>query len=402
MSNALRKSFASLALLLGLTAVAAIGIKHSENPIEYTPEASSYPVLVGSFNSWNSTNMDYPLELESGTIYSWTGILAIDAQFKINIDGNSSNYKGFTYLENTGCRTDSVLVVATTDDNIKVATSYKFVIKYDTSNTTISSTIYHTSASNEGVTGNTMRIWLDRGAYETEGNGVLVSIQYGSTIADTSDIITPSGWVERSGGYFFAYFDIPIQNAGTLFRAVRLSEKRGTIWNKSASLTWSVGDNSKVLYVGGSVPADNATLTTGIIDDSISVKSSFAAIVLEGYLSCSDSVVNGAGAFEQMNSTFFMKADGLTWKLDSYLDTQDVTDYAWYSNYTAARGDGIQVDAYEKYVALQTRYIAVPEATIINPQVTLNGLTLESVIMFIAFSILMIGGYFFVRRLKLR
>ena len=340
--------------VLGLLAAMATGIGVSLSSTLNSKEANAYVAghyyLVGSFNGWSLASESHELVSIGGTEYQWIGVLAVNDEFKLNTNNDWGGVIGYSGLSG-GCKSDNTF----TDNggNIKVAASYEFKITYNTAGSVFSATINWDDASTTGINNSKMRVWLDRGVYEAAG--ALVCLQYGSLVSNTTRIVAPSGWVENSGvaaGFYYAYFDIPVLTAGQYLRVARLSANRGTLWNVSGTHTWAVGDNSKVFYVGN----DWSTLSNGIVADTVTTPvGNFLKLVLEGYLTCSSSATNGYDAFEQMELSFFKKAD-TTWKISGDLATISIWDYSGKgtSGYSSDKGTGTTVDGWTKFSALST------------------------------------------------
>jgi hypothetical protein len=398
-SKKLTATLVSIACISGFVFATGTNIANNDtdNPIDAEAQTNFY--LVGEkMNGWNLTNRDYPLNLVSGTTYRWTGVLALNEEFKINTNDTWSGVKGWSNHADSGCRNDGTFAYGD-GGNIRVAESYKFEINYNSSDSQITSNVFHVQASTNGINANRMRIWLDRGVYEADD--ALVCIQYGATINNQSDIISPSGWEVRSDDYWYAYFDIPILSAGQQFRVVRLSDKKGKVWTWSSTFSWVAGANSKVFYVGN----DWSTLTNGIISDDVTTNAEwFLPKVLEGYLTCSSSSVNGYGAFNQMKLTFFTKADGTTSKITPgiTLGSRTCWDYSGVgtSGYSSDKGTGVQVNALVKYNKMATLSSVAPGSISSPPLiggVNLN-VSLPTLLLISAISLSSIVVFIFIRK----
>lgn len=309
--------------------------------------------LVGNFagESWNLGGTSYPLTLESGTIYKWTGQLSQGTEFKVRDSSGSWEWvKGWGNVLNVGAKESGTISDAS--GNIKVNSTYIFDVRFDSSNDDIKIDLGNINpASLDGVNGSRMRIWLDRGVYMQSGNEI-IGLQFGSSISNTTEIITPSGYVERSANYFYAYYDIPILTVNTSIRVLRLSSTEG-IYNTSSTLVWSNSDYNKTLAITGWEGSN--LVTRAIPDDQSNIKNTFLAKVLEGYLTCSNSTANGFGGFAQVRGTYFFFSEGtggVRTILGETLGAVTLTDYAYGSNYNSNRGTGIQVNALHKYNAL--------------------------------------------------
>lgn len=327
--------------------------------------------LTGTMNNWDITDTTYHLTKIGDTQFKYEGLIADGAayvKFKVTrnlswgIEYNYSNLdedsKQYFYGEGTGDieiaakNTGLVLVLDTSIH--KISASYELY--------TLDNIV---KCSTAGVNPLYMRVWLDRGGYESAG--ALNALQFGAagSLTDESTIYEASGYKKLFEGgegvdhweHWLAYFDIPIASltAGMDVRVIRLDGPRTVIWNKTAIHTWSVGDNNKVLYVGDGW--DGATLTTGIISDDKEIPAAFAKHVLEGYLTCLASEINGYGAFPEMSRTFFKK-DGGEFKIVGLLDEVDLDDYGpTDTTYAGSRVVGV-TDAYTKYQKMEVLYLA--------------------------------------------
>jgi hypothetical protein len=346
-------------LIYILTSFTLFGIFFKVGPIQLFTQASGTDpyYLVGNFggsDEWNINSTTYPLQrLGVTSKYQWVGVLEINREFKIrDSDGGWDWTKGWSAVSNAGSRSDGV--ISQSSANIKVNNTFRFLVEFDNSNDSIYVGLYFEQAPTTFVNQDRFRLWVDRGGYESAN--ALVSIQYGNTVSDTTVIYSPSGFVERSLDYYYAYFDLPLFSEITQFRIVRLSEKRGTIWTRSPIVTWNTTNHAnRVLFVndnGNINDVGSHSLTFGAIQSTFNRESNFLAKVLEGYLTCSDdSILNGYGEFTQMRSTYFFDGSTLKTIIGQYVEDGSLTDYTDGASYTTNRGLRV-VNAYDKYVAL--------------------------------------------------
>lgn len=396
-TNTLWTKLAAIALGAILTVGVGVSFSSTANDTEEVKAyVSGHYYLVGSFNDWSLASESHELVSIGGTEYQWIGVLAVNAEFKLNTNNDWGGAKGYGDLTG-GCKADGTL--SNNGGNIKVATSYEFKITYNTFGSVFSAQLNWEDASKTGVNNAKMRVWLNRGVYEADS--ALVCLQYGTSVGDTTRIVAPTGWVENSGvgsGFFYAYFDIPVLTAGQYLRVARLSANRGKLWNVSATHKWVVGDNNKVFYVG-----DNwSTLSNGIVPDTVTTPvGDFLKLVLEGYLTCSSSAANGYNAFPQMELTFFKKADKTTWKISGDLSSINIWDYSGTgtSGYGSDKGTGTTVTGWAKFSRLSTEYEAHKSgAGFINP--IENGRNIENVFLVIIglITVSTLSGFYFLTR----
>lgn len=349
------------AIALGAVLTLGIGATlSSTSPSNEVEAALTSPHLVGTMNDWTPNSTSHQMTSIGNNKWQWKGQLSQNTEFKVLMGDtwSDANY-GWTNLSNIGSRLDEVVIGAGVNIKVNVNQAYQFSVIYDSAKVTagdwenvLSMELYRTKASTEGINSSRMRIWLDRGVYESDG--ALNCIQYGSSITDANDLIEPSGYVANDT-YFYAYFDVPVSDfvTGTKIRAARVSANRGLIWNKTADLPWASGYNSEMLFVGN----DWTSFSHGIINENTSTKVEFLKYVLEGYLTCSNSAVNGYNAFLKMDLTFFKKADGSTSRVSGNLNSVIISDFQLKSEYSGTKGT-YTIDGQTKYDRMHAEYLA--------------------------------------------
>lgn len=105
----------------------------------------------------------------------------------------------------------------------------------------------------------------------------------------------------------------------------------------------------KVCYAWG----DYKNISYGEIE---SVDAGLAAKGLEGLLTCSPNAINGYKGFPAIESTFVKH--GSAWKTVGNLSDHEIDDYASAQDYNDASKKTVKVNAYAKYLALQSQYEA--------------------------------------------
>lgn len=350
-------------LLLGLS------LTNITKDVRSVSAEDKYYSLAGNMNGWSNNDSNFKFTYVSEEEYRYEGLLdggKAGVEFKvITEEGMWDGALGFNKLadgtlEHFGGEGDGNILILAKNTGI--------TISVNPNDNTITATLANPTyldivgASKEGVNLDRMRIWLHRGIFQV---GIEINaLQFGpaGTVDDDTTIIEASGYVEFMDGDWLAYFDIPITDLtdGMDIRVVRASGDRKLIWNKTVFYTWQEGDNNRLLYVGNTW--ENTTLTSGIIGDDKKIPVTFTKYVLEGYLTCSDSEINGYGAFPEMNRTFFKDADD-EWKIvgvsDEVAELGDIIidDYADKDlAYTGGRVN--TVTGWDKYTRMEMMYQA--------------------------------------------
>jgi hypothetical protein len=382
--------FLGVAVLGGVFAVSlASGLVLRGSPLETRAGANDPYYLVGTINGWSLENHDYQLvKVGESTLYRWTGNLATNVEFKLNAD-TEAPFEVWDYVKGYG-ELSSVLkgtVLSDAGGNIKVTYSSgtpTFEVLYDTSNSEFRVQYLSTFAEplTGGINSNRMRVFLNRGNTYAK-DGAINCLQFASSIEWNTTIHKPAGYVNTGLKYtpvgeteqdlYFAYFDLNIADLanGYKLRVVRTSGGDNAyvhIWDTTSEITWTIGDNNLLLYVGDNwshalssgIIADDVLLPLGYGEGEAWQSYGFIEKVLEGYLSCSNSAVNGYNAFPQMELTFFKKADKTTWKIDGDLSAISVWDYTGTgtSGYGSDKGTGTTVTGWQKFSRLSYEYAA--------------------------------------------
>ncbi len=200
------------------------------------------------------------------------------------------------------------------------------------------------SDTTPGIKSDKVRIWLDRGGHYEDG------YTHALKIGETR--YRPTGWEMAlkltETNRWFAYYDVPI------------SELTGdigiTIVNASLGVTveipavpYTAGDNNKVWKINFVDP--NWSITKGAITERI--YNSFFAKVLEGYLSCDESAINGFMAFDDIDTNFLPRTAEV-WNMEGDLGGQLIKDFLDKTDYTTGTRETVAAtDAYAKYTMMQ-------------------------------------------------
>lgn len=239
------------------------------------------------------------------------------------------------------------------------------------------------------------RLWFYRGHYGKEDGYVALNIN--------DRLIKASGhshaWLGDDHHNHFAYFDVlltDILNKNIKFHKIKADNTE--IWNTSTSIKYVAGMSS-FLFMIDAINGD--MLTAGSNPNRF--RSGFFAKVLEGYLTCSSSIDNGYGAFENMKNNFFKTgSDSLGFDMDGNPSVESISDYSGKGtdNYGSSRGTGVLVTAEAKYHALQNMHnsgrIEGGQGIVSNsPNQNANATVVITIL-----GLVTLGGYYFLSRKK--
>jgi hypothetical protein len=241
------------------------------------------------------------------------------------------------------------------------------------------------TATTEGVTSSKVRIWLDRSGHYEEGYTWAMKI--GTTLYQ------PTGFEKAlkltGSDRFFAYYDMPtsVLTGNIGFSVVNSFLK---VEVEIPAVAFTTGDNNKVWKVD--YVSEAWTLTKGAITERI--YNTFFAKVLEGYLTCDANAINGYGAFEELDANFLPRVAEL-WNMEGLLSDVNINDYMYQMDYSSGFRP-LEVNAYDKYLALQAYYDAANPAPI-----TLNfdsNAQITTLIIIALAGILTLAGYILLRK----
>ena len=156
---------------------------------------------------------------------------------------------------------------------------------------------------------------------------------------------------------YFVYYDLPSSALeGKSVGVSIVSTPYNKLHVEVPAVAYTAGDNNKVWKIN--LASEVWSISKGAIVDRI--YSSFFAKVLEGYLTCLESEVNGYLAYDDLDSNLLPKAEGV-WNMEGNLGDEVVNDFAnnqeGIDNYaTGTRGN--EVDAYDKYQMMYNLYTA--------------------------------------------
>lgn len=386
----MNKRLKRMGLLFGMSVLGvafsvgiAVSVSAKQAPLGANAAAAA-PHIVGTWNSWVTTDLGRTLVGDDTNGYVWTGVLVADEEFKVLINDNWDNPSyGYWDVQNNASRLDGAVIDASGNVKVVYKNTYKVTYYPTSSETDFFEATYSTNhlkielapyeeASKAGVNNDRMRVFLDKGAHDVYGT--TFCLQYtdsAGTLDELTPMIAPTDHVHNfdargegveddvGNNVWYAYYDIPVLDVGDKVRVSRISVNGGKVDIVTPELVWSASDYGKVLYVGDANPGPGYTLSTGIIDDAVINSLGLLDIVLEGYLSCSPSAANGFNAFPNINLTFFKKANG-DWKTGGNLDTILITDFSGIgiSGYSSEKGTAFTTDGWTKYTRLEAMYNA--------------------------------------------
>lgn len=260
---------------------------------------------------------------------------------------------------------------------IEVTTSYQEEVNY--------APVYPTNLP-EGINLSKLRIWVERRDHYMDGFTYLLRIG--------SDYYRPSGYHEalQPTNAWFPFYDISISlvNGADVGLSV-LNDSNNEIALDIPAQTFTAGDNSKLWYVtftAGTWAYSKTTVTGKVFN-------TFFAKVLEGYITCLSSIHNGYGAYNLVNTNFVELDINNNWNMEGLLSDVNINDYMYQMDYSSGFRP-LEVNAYDKYLALQAYYDAANPAPI-----TLNfdsNAQITTLIIIALAGILTLAGYILLRK----
>lgn len=203
----------------------------------------------------------------------------------------------------------------------------------------------------EGITSSKMRIWINRGAHYAAG-GFSYLLHVGDTYYDATGYEKAIVWGD--GALYFPFYDVEIAEiVGKQVGLTILNDGTGKVEVEIPAQTFNEGDNNKIIHP---IKSDAGIWSYKSDYQEGRLFNSFAAKVLEGYLTCSASVSNGYGAFPTLDANIIVRPGGVDeWNLEGDLGDINIQDYAALTDYETGNRT-VEIDAYTKYVALQQQY----------------------------------------------
>lgn len=219
------------------------------------------------------------------------------------------------------------------------------------------------TATTEGINIDKVRIWLDRSGHFEDG--FTWALKVGTTLYQ------PTGFekaLKLSGSdRFFAFYDMPTSLlSGNIGFSVVNSFSKVDV--EVPAVAFTTGDNNKVWKVD--YVSETWTLTKGAITERI--YNTFFAKVLEGYLTCDSSAVNGYGAFTAFDANFLPR-DGGVWNMEGDLGGVMIKDFETIEAYeTGSREAEASTDAFAKYTLMGQKAGLIPTGGETNPYRTIQ------------------------------
>lgn len=247
------------------------------------------------------------------------------------------------------------------------------------------------TATTEGINIDKVRIWLDRSGHFEDG--FTWALKVGTTLYQPTGFekaisLTPT--TDR----FFAYYDMPtsVLSGNIGFSVVNSFLK---VDLEITPVAYVTGDNNKVWKVDYVV--DQWTFTKGAITERI--HNTFFAKVLEGYLTCDSSAVNGYGAFTAFDNNFLPRAEGV-WNMEGDLGGVMIKDFESIGDYATGTREAVaSTDAYAKYTLMGQKAGLIPTGGEPNPYRTIQK-TGSNVGLIIIVSLFALGTLTFIRLRK--
>ncbi|MFA5235643.1 MAG: hypothetical protein WC399_02155 [Bacilli bacterium] len=149
------------------------------------------------------------------------------------------------------------------------------------------------------------------------------------------------------------FYDIPITSISSkYFDLARLSttdKATATVFHHTAPEAFTEGLNNQIWRIWND--GNGIYRPDGASAESRNMSNGAISAMLYGYLTCSESVSNGYGAFPELNENLNLLGR-------TFLDTDTVLDYDYETPYTEDRGTGITVKVADKIAAMNALYEA--------------------------------------------
>ena len=215
-----------------------------------------------------------------------------------------------------------------------------------------------------GINNDKVRIWLDRSGHYEEGYSFALKIgttRYKPTGFEKALKLYSDDPVPVQFDRFFVYYDMPVSALTGSIGISIVSTPGNKLHVEIPVVAYTAGDSNKLWKVSYDEGLDTWSYSKGAITDRI--YNTFFAKVLEGYLTCSDSAVNGYMAFNDFDSNFLPKAESV-WNMEGDLSGNLIADYESQANYASGtRESTASTDAYAKYVYMQALYAEYSSST---------------------------------------
>jgi LPXTG-motif cell wall-anchored protein len=251
-----------------------------------------------------------------------------------------------------------------------------------------------TTTTSIASSSSTRRVWI-RPNFDSwyESSAVTALRAWGGTAGSETIYSTTSVYNTLNSLYYW-YADMPVDVTG--FQAVRLSPSDNSIWSYSANFE---PDNSTQIVFINSYSGN----TYGTIDSPL-MTAELAAKMVEGYTTCSDSVINGYGVGNYIRDNIYNK---MASDVKTTFETTSISDYS-YDQYNAnAETDkytgltkGSTTTAGSKYARIMALYTAAHPSGAAAVSTTSDSASTLVLGGIAGVAVLAAGGYFFVRKKK--
>jgi len=365
----MKKRLKRISLFLG---VAALGVAASASLLANSPkhavgvDAVTIPASTNLYlqvnDSWREAGARFAVYFYVGEDVAWVDMVLEDTDPYIYKGVSPDDGKNYTNL--IFCRMNP----GTTENNWTNKWNQTADLTYDGTNNLFTlaagvwdgaTTTWSTysaratvtlTATTEGISSSKARIWVDRsGHYE---DGYTWALKIGTTRYQ------PTGFekalkLDETNDRWFPYYDLPISVlTGNISISIVNSFLKVVV--EVPEVAYSAGDNSviwKVDYVSEAWSIAKGAITQRIYN-------TFFAKVLEGYLSCSDSEVNGYMAFGSIDENFLPRTgEPEVWDMEGDLAGNLIADYETQANYSSGtREETATTDAYAKYEFMRLKY----------------------------------------------
>ncbi len=224
------------------------------------------------------------------------------------------------------------------------------------------------------------RVYVNRPSNYTSNS--ITSLHYWKEGVDVE--VVERGYIEISTDNWQVYFDVKIADLIGSKMQVKIYDSRSGYLNYTSNdsdYTYVSGDNAQVYYAN-----DDKSLTRGIVN---SPNPSSLGVILGGYFTCSDSLDNGYGNFDQLSRTWFTDDNG-EFRIDDTWQNLVIDDFAnGDTTYSGERDNRVTlINKYNMMMNLFQQKNDGSSALIVN---NIDSFLDGSIIVIIAISLVAIG-----------
>ncbi len=241
--------------------------------------------------------------------------------------------------------------------------------------------------------------WDDAGAYQTlriANSSSDLDSKTNVTYVTMSDYVDSGYYSSSNSSPSFTeydtdgiiFYDVPLATiSGKYFDLARLSSTdtaTADVWTSTPNETFTVGLNNSIWRIFNNAGGIYRPLGTSA--ESRAITNQAVGSILYGYFTCSSNESNGFEAYASLRDNFDL--EGRT-----YLDTDVLTDYEYYANYSTNR-TGISVKIADKVAAMKLAYEAVHTPEAYNFETFVDSKKLLSIVLLISLvSLSTLAGY---------